>query len=325
VSSDTRPRRDGQTTEDRLAEEGLPFHRAPFVGRERELRQLQSAFEAAAGHQGALIMIVGEPGIGKTALCGQLVRFVTGRGGLALVGHCYPEGSANLPYQPFVEAFESYARHRDPETLRKELGSGATQLARIVPHLKDLLKIELAAPENPSDDRLWLLSGVLDCVRSVGAVHPLLLVLEDLHDAEGGTLDLLVYLARHLSDTPLLMLGTYRDVEVDRGHPLAAALGELRRVSQFERLHLGELSVDEVQQLLATSSQQTIPRPLAELVYRRSGGNALFTHELLRFLVSEGLVEQRDGAMHRVGDVNLTGLMPEGLRDVVGKRLSRLS
>jgi DNA-binding CsgD family transcriptional regulator len=115
-------------------------------------------------------------------------------------------------------------------------------------------------------------------------------------------------------------------VEVDRAHPLAAALAELRRGSQFERVHLNELSVDEVQRLLTSSSQQAVPRALAEQVHQRSGGNALFVHELLRFLLSEGLVERSGGVLWRTGEeTSLASQMPEGLRDVVGKRLSRLS
>jgi DNA-binding CsgD family transcriptional regulator len=298
---------------------------ARFVGRADELQQLKVAFEEAAGGQGSLIMLVGEPGIGKTALCQEFARYVGTRDGLSLLGHCYPEGSATLPYQPFVEAFESYARERDAETLRRELGPGASEVARIVPSLRSMLEVEPAAPGDPEDDRVWLLGGILAALRQMGALHPLLLVVEDLHDADRGTLDLLVYLARHLAATSLLVVGTYRDMEVDRAHPLAAALAELRRVSQFQRIHLGELSLDEVQRLLASSSQQAIPRPLAELVHRRSGGNALFAHELLRFVVGEGLVERRDGALRRVGEASLAGQMPEGLRDVVGKRLSRLS
>jgi hypothetical protein len=159
---------------------------------------------------------------------------------------------------------------------------------------------------------------------ALGLLQPLLLVLEDLHDADRGTLDLLVYLARHLAGTALLVVGTYRDVEVDRAHPLGSALAELRRGSHFERIQLGELSVDDVQGLLAAGSQQVVPRPLAELVHHRAGGNALFTHQLLRFLLSERLVE-RHGVLRRVGEASLVGKMPEGLRDVVGKRLSRLS
>jgi DNA-binding CsgD family transcriptional regulator len=286
---------------------------------------LKVAFEDAAAGQGSLIMLVGEPGIGKTALCQEFAQYVDTRGGLSLVGHCYPEGSATLPYQPFVEAFESYVRERDAESFGAELGPSASEVARILPSLSSMLEVEPPPPVDPEDDRVRLLSGILAGLRHLGAQHPLLLVVEDLHDADRGTLDLLIYLARHLAGTPVVVVGTYRDVEVDRAHPLAEALAELRRVSQFERMHLGELSVEEVQRLLASMSHLGVPRPLAEEVHRRSGGNALFTHELLRFLRSERLVEERDGALRRVGEASLSGQMPEGLRDVVGKRLSRLS
>jgi predicted ATPase/DNA-binding NarL/FixJ family response regulator len=305
--------------------EDLSHRRPPFVGREAELGQLKSAFTAAASGHGGLILLAGEPGIGKTALCEQLVGFVARQGGEALVGHCYSEVSAGVPYQPFVEAFEGYARRRDTELLRAELGARASDVARIVPALRSLLPSESSTPETPEDERLRLLSGVMEFLRCAGAAHPLLLLLEDLHDADRGTLDLIVYLARHLDDTRLLAVGTYRDVEVDRAHPLAEALAELRRVSQFERIHLGELSVQEVQRLLASASRLAVSPQLADVVHRRSGGNALFTHELLRFLRSERLVEEQDGALRRVGETSLTGQMPEGLRDVVGKRLSRLS
>jgi predicted ATPase len=210
-----------------------------------------------AGH-GGLIMLVGEPGIGKTALCRELASYVDQRDGLPLVGHCYPEGSASLPYQPFVEAFESFARQRDTETLRAEIGPDVDAVARLVPGVRTRFQVELAAPENPESDRLRLLSGLLECLRSIGATHPLVLVLEDLHDADRGTLDLLVYLARHLAGSPLLVVGTYRDVDVDRAHPLAAALAELRRVSEFQRIHLGELSARPTQR--TTASVQSIQR-----------------------------------------------------------------
>jgi predicted ATPase len=246
----------------------------PFVGREAELRQLESAFEASAAGRGALILLAGEPGIGKTALCEQFSGYVSGRGGVALVGHCYRK--ARAAYQPFVEAFESYARECDPRALREELGPDAREVARMVPSLRSRLQFDVSGPEHPADDQLRLLSGVLDCLRSMGAAHPLLLVLEDLHDADRGALDLLVYLARHLARTQLMVIGTYRDVEVDRTHPLAASLAELRRVSQFERAHLGELSVSNVQRLLVASTHQAVPRPLAELVQNED--SLILTH-----------------------------------------------
>ena len=191
MAQDTRPQAADQPSQEQLARKGLPQEQ-PFVGRESELRQLQFAFETAAKGDGALIMLVGEPGIGKTALCKQLSSFVSTRNGRILVGHCYPEGSAGVPYQPYVEAFEAFARQRDAEALRAELGSNANEVARMVPALRSRLQVELSAPENPEDDRLRLLSGILDCLRNIGAAQPLLLVLEDLHDADRGTLDLLV-------------------------------------------------------------------------------------------------------------------------------------
>jgi DNA-binding CsgD family transcriptional regulator len=266
-------------------------------------------------------MVVGEPGIGKTALCEQLGTFVSAAGGTSLVGHCYPEGSFRPPYYPFVRALESYVRECDPEVL----GSSADELARILPTLRERYGLSPRQAGDPEEDHWRLLQAATHLLRTAATHHPVLLMLEDLHDADRGTLDLLLHVARNLQDTRLLVVGTYRDVEVDRAHPLSAALGELHRVSQFERMQLGELSADDVQRLMAASSHRAISRPLAELVHRRSGGNPLFAHELLRFLLGERLLEERDGTLRRVGDESLAGQMPEGLRDVVGKRLSRLS
>ena len=165
MSADPTPEGLGQTIQT-AAGDGPACRRPLFVGRELELRQLQEAFEAAARGDGALIVLAGEPGIGKTALCEQFASFVGAQGGLPLVGHCYPEGSSGVPYQPFVEAFEGFARRRDTDALRAELGSSAGEVARIVPPLRSRLQVELTAPENPEDDRLRLLSGILDCLRN---------------------------------------------------------------------------------------------------------------------------------------------------------------
>jgi DNA-binding CsgD family transcriptional regulator len=150
-------------------------------------------------------------------------------------------------------------------------------------------------------------------------------VLEDLHDADRGTLDLLLFLARNLQGARLLVLGTYRDVEVDRAHPLSAVLAELHRASNFARIHLRGLSRGEVLHLLTVASRQRVPQPFAELVHRRTDGNPLFVHEILRYVIEEGLVERRDGVLRGVGQGVLAGQIPEGLRDAVGRRLSRLS
>jgi DNA-binding CsgD family transcriptional regulator len=295
-----------------------------FVGRENELRQLSSAFETAAAGHSILVMLGGEPGIGKTALCEQVADAVRARGGLALVGHCYEEGSFGLPYQPFVEALGCYLQACDAETVTAILGAGAADLARMLPMLRDRLHASPETSANPEEDRWRLLQAATDLLRNASLQRPLLLVLEDLHETDRGTLDLLLYLARSLRDTPLLVVGTYRDVEVDRAHPLSAALTELYRASNVVRLHLRGLSMHEVQRLLAETSQQRIPRPFAELVHRQTDGNPLFASQILRLAIEEGLMEKRDGALRRVGEEALIGRIPEGLRDAVGKRLSRL-
>jgi DNA-binding CsgD family transcriptional regulator len=292
------------------------LEQAPFVGRDRELRQLQAAYEGAAAGQGSLVTVVGEPGIGKTALCEQFIRHVVDAGGLALVGHCYEEGSLSLPYLPFIEALRAHIRVRDPDLLRAELGSGAAYVARIVPETTERLGVTPPEPGNPDEDRWRLLGAVADFLRQIAIEQPLLLVLEDLHDADRGTLDLLLFVARNLKGSRLLLMGTYRDVEVDRVHPLSAALAELRRVTSLHRLVLRGLLVEDVERLLREMNVPQAGRLLAETVQHQTEGNPLFVQELGHYIVDE-----RDAT----GQLPLPTSLPEGLRDVIGRRLSQLS
>jgi hypothetical protein len=297
-----------------------PLYRRVFVGREGELRQLQAAFDAALSGKGALAMVVGEPGIGKTAVCEQLATYVTLRGGITLVGHCYEEGSLSLPYLAFVEALRGHVQSRQPEELRSQLGGAASDLARIVSEVRERLQVEPRPPGDPEEDRWRLLLAVSGFLRSAAAVQPLLLVLEDLHWADQGTLDLLVHLSRNLQGARLLVIGTYRDVEVDRSHPLSPALAELRRGSEFGRVLLRGLGTPEVQRMLQAITGQAVPGSLAESIHRQTEGNPLFVQEVVRYLVEEGHLG------HGQGTVALSSIaIPEGLRDVIGRRLSRLS
>jgi tetratricopeptide (TPR) repeat protein len=302
-----------------------PLYRRVFVGREAELRQLQSAFDGAMSGQGALLIIVGEPGIGKTALCEQLSTYVTLRGGKTLVGHCYEEGSLSLPYLAFVEALRSYVLSREIKDLRKELGTGAADVARIISEIRERLKIKLQPPSDPEEARYRLLQAVTSFLSNAATVQPLLVVLEDLHDADKGTLDMLTYVSRNLAGTRLLIVGTYRDVEVDRSHPLSAALAELRRVSTYGRVLLRGLNADEVRQMLWSLTGEDTPWGFAEAVHRQTEGNPLFVQEVVRYLAEEGLVTREEGHWRPTMETPLAMSIPEGLRDVIGKRLSLLS
>jgi tetratricopeptide (TPR) repeat protein len=302
-----------------------PLYRRVFVGREPELKQLQAAFDGAISGQGALMMVTGEPGIGKTALCEQLSTYVTLRGGRTLVGHCYEAGSLSLPYLAFVEALRSYVLSRDPKDLKEELGSGAADVARIISEIRERLKIKLRTQKDPEEERYRLLQGVSEFLSNAANVQPMLVVLEDLHDADKGTLEMLTHLSRNLAGARLLILGTYRDVEVDRSHPLSAALAELRRVPTYDRVLLRGLNADEVRRMMESITRESIPWGLAEAVHRQTEGNPLFVQEVIRYLAEEGLIARQEGGWQATRDTPLEMSIPEGLRDVIGKRLSLLT
>jgi predicted ATPase len=153
----------------------------------------------------------------------------------------------------------------------------------------------------------------------------MLVILEDLHDADKGTLEMLSYVSRNLANTRLLIVGTYRDVEVDRTHPLSAALAELRRVSTFGRVLLRGLSAEEVGRMLTGITGEEIPFGLAQAVHNQTEGNPLFVQEVVRYLTEEKLLVRAGGKLVTSDATTIQMSIPEGLRDVIGKRLSNLS
>ena len=144
-------------------------------------------------------MIVGEPGIGKTTITEQLATYVGMRGGKSLVGHCYEEGSLSLPYLAFVETMRQYVAQQDGEQLAKQLGSGAADVARIVSEVRDRVTVEPSAASSPEEERFRLFQAVTSFLRNASGAQPLCLVLEDLHDADKGTMEMLVHLSRNLA------------------------------------------------------------------------------------------------------------------------------
>ena len=302
-----------------------PIYRRVFVGREKELKQLKDAFDNACSGNGSLAMVVGEPGIGKTALCEELRTYVGIRGGRTLVGHCYEEGSFSFPYQAFVEAMRSYVLDRDPDDLRKVLGNGATHVGRIVSEVRDSLHIELPEPARPEEERYRLMQSVSEFLSQAASIEPMLIVLEDLHDADKETLDMLAFVSRQLSDARMLIVGNYRDVEVDRAHPLSKALAELRRATSCNRVLLRGLNADGVQRMLAAITGQDMPWSVAEDVYQSTEGNPLFVQEVIRHLVEDGQIRREEGQWRGLKQSDILMRIPEGLRDVIGRRLSLLS
>jgi DNA-binding CsgD family transcriptional regulator len=309
---------------------GRSAYRRTFIGREPQLRQLEAAFAAASAGRGCLALIVGESGIGKTALCEQLAAHVAAQGGRTLVGRCYEPGSGgSLPYLPFVEALRGYILTQPVEGLRAELGSNATEVARLVPEIRERLGVEPPPPGGDPEAQRWrLLQATSDAIASIGmAASPggLLLLLEDLHWADRGTLDLLGHLGRALTTSRALLVGTYRDLEVDRTHPLSATLAELRRHGEISRIQLQGLTQDEVGRLLTAYAHMGLSPALAEALHHQTEGNPLFIQEIVRYLLEGNQPLDRGDIKRPVRERSAESPIPSSLRDVIGKRLSHLS
>ena len=238
-----------------------------------------------------------------------------------LWGRCY-ESAGAPPYWPFVQALRGYVREHDPEQLRRELGSTAAAIAEIVPEIVARLpNLPTLPTAEPAQTRFRLFDSVTAFLKTASADQPIVLVLDDLHWADAGTLAMLEFLARELEGARLLILGTYRDVELTRGHPLAATLAELSRERLFERITLRGLDADDVGRFIGTTAGINPPAPLVKAVYSHTEGNPLFVTEVVRLLVQEGAFTPERLAAKDQWSVSI----PEGVRDVIGRRLERLS
>jgi class 3 adenylate cyclase/tetratricopeptide (TPR) repeat protein len=304
--------------------------RTPFVARQKELAQLKERLEDAIAGRGFLMMIVGEPGIGKTRLSEELSVHARLRGAQVLVGQCY-ESEGAPPYIPFVEALRQYVNTRAPEALRQEMGDGASDLAKLVSEIRTRVPdLPPSVRQEPEAERYRLLEAVTAFLVNASKTLPIVLVLDDIHWSDKPSLVLLQHLARRLPASRMLVIGTYRDIELDRRHPLSEVLGQLRRERLYERILLRGLDTDGVQALLAARAHLTAPgktevaRSLAAALQEQTEGNPFFIEETIAHLVEIGAI-YREGDYWAADTAAIQENIPEGVREVIGRRLSRLS
>jgi class 3 adenylate cyclase/tetratricopeptide (TPR) repeat protein len=293
-----------------------------FVGRQRELETLVSALDEAIAGRGRLVMLGGEPGIGKTRIALELAKHAAHQHAEVLWGRCY-ESEGAPPYWPWVQVIRSYVRDHDSENLRAIMGSGAINIAEIVDDVRDRLP-DLGArgsTQDPKQARFRLFDSIATLLRNASESQPLLLVVEDLHAADTDSLLLLEFLASQLLGAKLLLLGTYRDVEVTRQHPLTDVLAELARTQPFERILLGGLSEDETSDFVSARSGAAAPPDLVAALHAQTEGNPLFVTEVVRFLAEEGYLERNAPSTRSSWQARI----PERVREVIGQRLNRLS
>jgi DNA-binding SARP family transcriptional activator/tetratricopeptide (TPR) repeat protein len=249
-----------------------------FVGREPELAALMGALDRAAAGQGGLFLIGGEPGIGKSRLAEEVANEARARGMRVLVGRCWEAGGAPA-YWPWVQALREISPELERPTASESEGA-----------------------------RFRLFESVARLVREAAEIRPIVLVLDDLHAADAGSLLLLQFLARELRDMRTLVLASYRDVDPVPDPRLTEMLADVGRESLTRRLHLGGLSRDELADYVdVTAAEIGSPEMVARL-HEDTEGNPLLAGEIVRLFAEEG-----------------STAIPQSIHDVIARRLGHLS
>ena len=208
----------------------------------------------------------------------------------------------------------------EPENLLSIMGPGAADIAQVVSEIKERLP-DLPPPPTlePEQARFRLFDSVTNFLRNASKLQPLVVILDDLHWADKPSLLLLQFLARELKDAGILVIGTYRDMELGRQHPLSQTLGELSRQGLSARITLRGLTEPDVARFIEMTAGIKPSENLVKTVYQQTEGNPFFLSEIVRLLVVEGQLERP-----QVTSASAVRI-PEGVREVIGRRLDQLS
>jgi DNA-binding CsgD family transcriptional regulator len=285
---------------------------------------LRAALEQALARRGRGVMIAGEPGIGKTRTAQEFSEHATRQGASVLWGRCHEQAGAP-PYWPWVQIIRSLLQSRAPGAPLGDLGPGAADIADLAPEMRDHLpgSGSGARLKDTAEARFRMFDAIRRLLAGACEHQPLVLVLDDLHWADAPSLRLLEFLAPEIADIALMLVGTYRATELSRQHPLSNTLGGLARAPHIARVNLAGLSVEEAQAFITAACGAMPPAWFIRSLHQQTEGNPLFLREIVRFLEQQGILtaefEAPDAALPRVIRV------PEGLKEVIGRRLNLLS
>lgn len=277
-----------------------------LVGRRAELAQLRAAMERAADGLPGLALVAGEAGVGKTRLVDELVQWARSEGHRVLVGGCVSLSEEAAPFAPIVDALRPLGRDLTQGQLDDVAGPNPAALGALLPAVASAAWAEDStgiSVDTAHGRRLELLLGMLG---RLARMAPVLLVVEDIHWADRSTVDVLAFLARNLSDEPMLLVSTYRTDEPEARGYLLPFIAEMGRSPRAERLDLSRLDRAEVAEQISAILGSPATSALIDGVFDRSQGNAFFSEELLA-----------------AGSV--AGAMPLSLQDVVAARIGALS
>jgi DNA-binding SARP family transcriptional activator len=289
----------------------------PLAGRGEELAALSEHFTRARAGARQMVLLCGEPGVGKTRLATELGRRAQADGAIVLYGRCDAEPLA--PHQPFVEALRHYVEVAPIEDLADHVAAAGGELCRIVPELERRLP---HAPQpvggDPEGERFRLFEAVATLLVEASATAPLLLILDDLHWADNASLLLLRHVARDSRTASLLVLCSYRQTEVSPSHPLEQALADLVTERKLARRRLAGLDESGIAAMIQPYLGERDPIVPARRLHAHTGGNPFFVGEVLRSLAGRD-PEKIERALH-----SDEFEIPEGVRQLIEQRVARL-
>jgi tetratricopeptide (TPR) repeat protein len=317
---------DGEADEESAATVAIldALSRGRLVGRIAELTESRDLWRRAREGHGHAVLLSGEPGAGKTRLARELTTQAALDGAVVLTGGCY-EYEAATPYLPFVEAFRRWAREeKDDSKVRDTLGDLATQIAKLAPEIESRLGPFPERPElAPHEERLLFFDAVAQVFGKLARRQGLLFYADDLHWADRGTLWLLGHLLRQLREERVLIVGAYRETELDRAHPLAKALVDWNRDRLVTRIALHRFDHTETAAQLGALLGENVSADFGDAVHRETEGNPFFVEEVLKALIEQGSVRRESGRWQRCDLAQL--VIPQSMKEAIGNRLDRVS
>ena len=304
----------------------LATPRGTYVGRQAQRAQLGFARTAAQNGSRRVVLLSGEPGIGKTRLAAHTAAVAHGDGFGVLWGSCYEEWV--VPYEPWIGVCTRLVEHTPQELLDRYTEDFGGEVARLAQNLAHRVP-DTAAPQpsDPETERFLLFAAVAGLVRAACESRAMCLVLDDFHSADAQTIALLKHVARTITHDRLLVVVTYRDSELTNDHPLTAALADLQQIDGVQRLELDGLELKDVSAMMSAAAGHDLDEDgleLASEITSQTGGNPFFVGEVLRSLVESRMLVFDDAAS-RWTICQATALrLPQSVRDVIERRVQRL-
>lgn len=283
-----------------------------FVGRTAEMTRAREAVDSAAAGSATFVTVSGEPGIGKTRLAEEAISYAELRGFVHATGRCV-EDEGSPAFWPWQQVLRALMERCEVTSLRSALGVGGPVLARVLPEVSEVLPglLPAPAPADPDQARFQLFDTIAAFIRRLSVMHPLFVLLEDIHWADTPSLKLLQFVSSSCDRERLLIAATYRDVELGRHHPLSGALAELAKDDRSVRISLSGMEHGEVAELVGAMGGGRVADELIGEIEMRTEGNPFFIAEVMR------LIEES-------GDGSWSFAVPQGVRETLGYRLNQL-